>query len=303
MERAHQIQGTVRIAETLALAREAHVTLAQRGFIHGQNITNANGRFHFNRVGPGEYTLVVSLDGFKTDRTQIDVSNSSLLGLSIELDREAHPLPAGPATVNMEALTLSPKARHHQEQGLKEISEGQWEAGLAHFRQVIALHPDFASGCLGLGMANYFLQQPEPAERALLQSIALDGNLQLAYVFLGRLFNDQRRTSEAREILSNGLARGPARWDAYYELARALAAEEKFAEAEENLRQAHGMKSIGSNVHLLLADLLIINDSKEGALAEMKHYLELHPGGPFAGRVRARAESLTEELRLSGQTR
>jgi tetratricopeptide (TPR) repeat protein len=299
MERAHQVQGVVRSGE--APAAGAYVVLEQRGFVRGQGFTDADGKFSFSRVGPGEYILVASKDGYRTTRMAINIINSSLIGLSITLHRESKEAPAGPPTVNLEALALSPEARRHQEQGLKELSQGRWEASLASFRQVVALHPDFAGAHLGLGMAHYFLRQLEAAEPALRRSLELDKNLPLAYVFLGRLLNDQGRSREAQEALGEALARGPDRWDVYYELARALAIEGKFAAAEKKLRDAHALDPVGANLHLLLVDLLLLRDERKEALAEMRHYLELHPTGSFASQVRRRAESLAAELRDSKQ--
>jgi len=303
MERAHQVGGAVRIADTLAPARGAKVVLEQRGFIHGQTITGTSGKFHFNRVGPGEYTLVVSLDGFHTARTEVNVINSSMLGLNISLRRQSEPTPSGPPTIAVEALALSDEARRHQAQGLEDLRNGRWEEARARFDQVTALHPDFAGAHLGRGVACYFLQQLQPAEQALRKSLELDRNLLPAYVFLGRLLNDEQRSREARDLLETAMGLGPDRWDAYYELARALAAEEDFAQAEKSLLRAHELERVGPNVHLLLADVLLINNQPGAALAEMRHYLRLHPDGAFAILVRDRARSLGAELQDSGQPR
>jgi Flp pilus assembly protein TadD len=295
-ERAHQVEGTIRLADSFAPADRARVTLQQRGFVRGELVTDSDGGFFFHSVGPGEYEVVVSLQGYKEARLRVSVKNASVRGLAIELEPNHPGKSTTTTTIAAQELALSDQARRHHEKGLSAIGKADFEAALNHFERVISLHPDFAGAYYGLGLSFYFLQKLEPAEDAFRRAIELDRNFAPAYVLLGRLLNDQQRPREARAVLGEALAGGNDRWDALYELARASLAQGDFPQAEEKLRRAHSFQNSGPQVHLLLSNVLVVRGNYEGALGEMRHYLQVEPNGPFASEVRAKAAALEAEL-------
>ena len=303
LERPQLVGGTVRVASTLESARRARVVLEQRGSIRGELFTDSNGKFNFFPVGPGEYVLNVSLAGFKPARVTVNVTNSSVRGVLIYLETESSADSVRQATVSVQELALSDKARREYDKGLKELRQGRYDSSITRFRNVIALHPQFAHAHYALGVGLYSRAQHEEAEKTLRKAIELNEGLTEAYVLLGRLLNDRRRSQEAEPVLLQALVHRRDRWEAFYEMARACVARRDWTAAEENLRQAHALDGAGPPVHILFANVLVTTGSYAGALQEMQHYLQVDPHGPFASEVRAKASALAAELQKQSKTK
>jgi iron complex outermembrane recepter protein len=85
-----EIRGTVLDRATGAPVVVAQVRISQLG---RSDMTHADGSFHFHRVPPGTYTLVVERIGYATAREEVTVEEGGLVEVTLRLTQSAIQLP------------------------------------------------------------------------------------------------------------------------------------------------------------------------------------------------------------------
>lgn len=85
-------------------------------------------------------------------------------------------------------------------------------------------------------------------------------------------------------------------WRVNYELGRAYDGLDHMEQAEKSLRRAHEVHPEYGNVHLLLANALVLQNKYAEGLAEMEEFLKLAPNSSLAPQVQEKVKLLKAEL-------
>jgi tetratricopeptide (TPR) repeat protein len=130
------------------------------------------------------------------------------------------------------------------------------------------------------------------------RAIENDPTLAMAYFVLASAHNDMGRFQEARQAVDRGLLLNPNAWQAYYEGARADAANGDFDSALRELSKAETLVP-PDNVHLVLfnrAKVLAHTGHGEEAATVLKSYISKNPSGPYTARARELLDQVSHYL-------
>lgn len=158
-----------------------------------------------------------------------------------------------------EKSTEQKKAEIYYGQGTSELVKKNYSQALINLLKAREFDPKDTQIRNNLGMAYYFREQPELAEKELLKSIDLDHKNSDARVNLGTLYLEKNRLKEARsqyEIVLQDLTY-PNQFRNYYNLAILALKEGDRAEAFEFLFKSVKEKEEYCQAHFKLGELYI----------------------------------------------
>ncbi|MCB9377428.1 MAG: tetratricopeptide repeat protein [Holophagales bacterium] len=160
---------------------------------------------------------------------------------------------------------------------LKSYQREAFDHDLAEYRESVAYSADFASAGLNLGNLERALGNPDAAERAYRQALAIDDLFFPAKQNLAVLFAGEGRTSEAAGLLAEIVAAYPDNADALYSLGLALVELGRPEEAAERLARAVALRPGEPrwryNLGLLLQELGRLDDAER----ELRAAVDLDP--------------------------
>ena len=186
------------------------------------------------------------------------------------------------------AASLAPQnAIAHYNLGLAFLKAGRATEAVASLRQAISLQADYGRAHLHLGSALQDLGYDEDALVALRTAIALRTNVKEAHARLGDLLRARGDATGAAENYRKAVD-GSAQGRLY--LAKALMAEEKFAEAEAAARRALALDPNSGETEWVLANVLLMLGRFDEVVAHCDRAIALVPTavGAYATRVMAR---------------
>lgn len=273
------------------------VTVTLRNFTDmgfEQTNTDSHGTFTFN-VPRGVYYVSIRIPGYAEVSERVEVGTFSTNGIRLYLKalpaKESSSPPAHP--VAAEYLKIPADARGEYEQGMKLFQrEQKLEEGLLHLRKAIELHPQFALAHYGAGLLLMDLDRMDEAGDSFSQAIAGNEKLLPAYFPLGAILNQRREHAGAEKILRKGLAIKEDIWQLHFELARAVAYQARWDEAEKHARRAAGLDPAAAKVQLLLANIYFELGKNELALGAAEEFLRLAPDDPATPGVRQQVEAM-----------
>ena len=151
------------------------------------------------------------------------------------------------------------------EWGLEKYIAGEWAIAQSKFERAIGLNPDDAAAHYNLGRLYEDLQDLDQAKAQY--RLALRGGLDVAYNALARLSIQNKKYSEAVSLLLKGLEIAPEKDDQVRSallknLGWARLKQQRYAEAESNLREAIRLDQKRASAHCLLAQVL---EERKGA--------------------------------------
>ena len=267
-----------------------------------------DGSFHFNDAGQADCYVVVQHDGYEPIRQFVRLGGlvrvqRDLYLRAVSSGAAAAPAPGAAPTVSAHELAIPDKARKDYKKGLDLIvKKSDYRGAVAQFQLAIELYPSYYEAYMAEGMAQYASGDSALAEASYKKSIELSsGKYPDAMIHLATLFNDKSRFAEAEPHLRQAIALDGAGWNSYYQLARALAGENHFAEAVESAAKARDLKPDNAPTYILLYNLHIQTDKYALALQDADAYLKLVPTGAVSERVRAKRDLLEKALQPAAQ--
>ena len=151
-------------------------------------------------------------------------------------------------------------------------------AQLRSARLDLAAHPQSAAAHLSLGVALQSLGEPEAANSAFDQAIALDAKLPGAWYQKGLLSADKERWSEAKELFHRSLASSANFLPARLGLAEMLIRTGDFDGASRELKAALRLDPNNAGAPYGLGLVCLQNGALDDAAAEFRKALDLRPG-------------------------
>ncbi len=292
------LNGQVRTDEGVAV-RNATIRLeTPEGEMVEEKPATTAGQFFFSDIPKGDYTLVVTAEGFETDRESVNmVDGPEEFNISVSLS------PAGKRDqLSGEAPALSdaqaPKeAKRDYEQAVKSIGSRKYSDAGKHLQAAVDRYPCYARAQTKLGLVKTQQEDYKGAEAAFRKSISCDAGYLDAYLDLGQLLNAENRFDEAVPALKEGLRQSPASWRFYYESGVSQYGLKHYDGAQQLLEKAKSLTSDApAELDVKLADVYLKKNSFQKAYAAMEDYLKADPDGRLAPRIR----SIMKQMESSG---
>ena len=293
------LSGYVREAGTGHIIGEARIELQNAmGTPIGFAYSDRNGTYEFDDIG-GDCYISAQREGYETVREFVRPDGSGHVYKDILLrmvSTESAPKSVSP--VSEHQLGIPRKAREEFEKGVQLVVEkSDYRAAVAQFTKAVANYPSYYEAYAAMGFAQDKIGDATAAEASLRKSIDLSTEkYPQAMVDLASIFNGRKRFNEAEPLLRKAIALDASSWRAQFELATALAGENRFKEALPCAVSARDLKPDNPQIYLLLYNLHIESDDFPAALQDADSYLKVEPTGHMADRVRKMREQLQKAV-------
>ena len=195
----------------------------------------------------------------------------------------------------LKAVRLAPdNPRAYYNLGVGCLKGNRTREAIASLQRAISLQADFAPAHFHLGVALQDQGHDEDAIAAFRKAIALGANQREAHARLGDLLlarSDAAGAADAYRRASGASAAGRMY------AARALLAEEKYAEAEVAIKRALALDRGNGEAEWVLGNILVIQGRFDEAIPHLDRAIELAPQAVGAYTSRLMARRLTEAER------
>jgi tetratricopeptide (TPR) repeat protein len=294
--RLYSLRGHVRLLENESAVEMIRIELRRfTGEMISTTFSRANGEFEFSGVPNGNFVITVDENGYEPVREQVEVANSSRIGIAIYLRKISVPgAESAGSSVSVRELALPTRLRDSFQKALQRLyGKKDFAAAAQLLRKVVAEAPDFSEGFLHLGIALTELGELDAAEQAFRRAIETNGGNDTEPFFaLASLLSNRNKFQEAEELARRGISVNSNRWQGHYELARALHALNKNEEAEKSALVARRLKSDYAPTYLLLANLHLRKKDYAAVLEDLEEYLRLEPDGPMSAQARKMRDAI-----------
>jgi len=279
-ERTYSVGGRVLDDSTGQAIEGARVMLTRSIGMSVQEIyVDFTGSFLFTEVPRGSYYVVASAHGYEEVREPVQVISAPVNGVFMHLrakPREGIPLVLEPLDVSQE---LIPKeARKEYRRGVQKLRADKVAEALSHFDKAVELYPQYASAWHAKGAVHLLkLGQMAPARSALEKAVECNPKAAAPRVFLGAIYNADRRYAEARDHLLEALRYLPNDGLAHFEISRSYWGLQDVDNSEVHIIRAHDLAPRIPQVHMMRANVFIVRKNLESAVKELDEFLELAP--------------------------
>src|SRR5262245_35810196 len=247
--------------------------------------TDSNGRLAIPRM-TGPYKITVETDGAAYGTTTVSF-NPVHAGnyITIHLVPVANAPSAPPGTVNANEIEqkVSPKAREAYESATKFLAAGQYEQAIEPLKRAVALQPNYFRAYNDLGAAYLKLNQLDQAADALRRAIKINGQDYRPQLNLGIALNRQGQNQEAAAILSTLRRAHPELATVSEPLIEALIGARQWAQAEEQIEQALGLKDVDTgDLRIKLGVVLLRQGKGDASVAALRKVVQSEPDNALA---------------------
>lgn len=292
----HEISGRITYDADNSPMQNVPVQLrTEAGQVVSTTYSSPSGNYNFEDLAGGTYVLTIELQGYERVEREARLLSIPSLTANISLHKAVGGRPefgdgaAKGDAISARELSLPSKAQEQLAKGKERLYQKHDPAGsLPFFRKVLEISPGFYDGYYLEGIAYTQQAQLNEAEAAFRKAIdASDHHYAEPCFALASLLTDKKQFTGAGDLAREGMAVDPEAWRGYYEMARALLGEGKFAEAETNGLEARKRKTDFPGLYLILANIHIQLHKNEAVLDDVNAYLNLAPDGLASGQARA----------------
>jgi tetratricopeptide (TPR) repeat protein len=261
--------------------------------------TDNNGGFGFRSLREGNYTLEVAGDYklYETIVEQVRVNRGMQVVLMINL-KEKNPSNERPAGAVVSAGELDQHvpalAKNEYDKATSLVREGNPSQAIPHYKRALEIYSEYLMARNDLGVQYLKLKQlPEAAEQ-FGAAIEINPKVFNPRLNLGIVLVEQKKFLEAIDHLTHALSIDSAQPAAHLYLGIASLETDELPAAERELSKALSLGSAEySIVHYYLAEVDMKKGDRDGAIRELKTYLDAAPNGEKA----AQSRTLLEELK------
>ena len=300
----NSVTGTIIMPDRRPAGRAILVKL-DKGGNEARTWTNQDGKYVFNGVGNGTYTLTVEA-GDEYDPTslsqRVEVSQPrsappQTFYVDIRLRWQGNSAPK-PAVVDVDLAKAPTKAQQNYLDARDATAKGDLQAAVNKLLKAIEEYPEFALAHLDLGIAYMNLNKLEEADKHLSLAYDLKPGSYEPLANLGIVLNRTKKYGEAEAVIRFALKIKDDSAIMHFYLGRALAGQNKLDEAESEFRKALTMGGAQMvEAHRALANLYLHRKEDEKALSELEAYLAANPKAPDASKLRETMQQIKDILK------
>ena len=307
-----EIRGQLRFAAGGAPAADVVVRLDQLsgGFVNEVR-TDRLGKFRLTNLSRVQYHVIIRHPGYQEIQREVNLVMTSSEYLQLQLVAEVSAATTStPVSLGVIDVTVPPEARKEFERGEALVNSGdrkKMSEGISHFKQAIAIHPNFLAAKLKLGTTHMDLKEWTEAERVLVAASKDHPDNAHVLFALGELYLQEKKTSEAERVLRQGLKVEPRSWQAHFTLGRLYWNQAQGQTNAEEMRKnmiiaarqvalALQLNPNFAEAHLLAGNIFLRAGKNSEAQFEFQEYLRLAPNGQFA----AQTKDVLEKLKKAG---
>jgi tetratricopeptide (TPR) repeat protein len=259
--------------------------------------TDDTGAFVFASLRPGNYQIQATLAGFEPQSVRVDHDGERDFSMRIVLRPRAD---GSQVTVTTStavwALRIPSSAQAAYDRGIAELQRKRAKQAQEHFAKAVALYPEYASAHAALGSLALAAKDGKAAQAAFVRAVEIDSNLVDAQLGLASIALGAKKYDDARTYLLKARGLKPDDWRILHQLGETEWQLGLFEEAEPNLRRAIELNASSERTHLLLINVLALQEKLPETLRAMDVFLKLFPRSPFAPQVREKRAALKKQI-------
>jgi tetratricopeptide (TPR) repeat protein len=292
----HEISGRITFDVDNSPMQNVPIQLkTEAGQVISTTFSSPSGNFNFENLGAGTYVLTIELQGYERTEREARLTTIPSLTVNIGLHKVAGAQPefgdngvAKGDAVSARELGLPSKAQDALAKGKERLYQKHDPAGsLPFFRKVLEISPGFYDAYYLEGIAYTQQGQLSDAEATFRKAIeGSDHHFAEPCFALASLLTDKKQFEDAKLLAHEGMTADPEAWRGFYEMARALLGEGRYAEAETNGIAARKRKTDFPGLYLILANIHMQLHKNEEVLEDVNAYLNLEPDGPASAQAR-----------------
>jgi len=261
------------------------------GGVYSSTPGQATEGWYFDIRSPGNYTVEVSLPGYKrVQRVATIKSPGENYQMDLTLEPEGNS--AKTASPSNEEV-LAPKALEEKKKGIQALKDKNLSEAKKHFDKALQLAPGSSELNYWMGVLSLKTNNLPTSVQYLEKSVSLDPKYFPALFSLGEVQYKQGHYPQAVDSLEHGLALKPDAWLEEWLLSSALYEEEKYEQAKQHAQLALSIgKEEAGSVEFLLGKCEASLGEKKEAIAALQSFLAKQPGAPEA----AEAQQILKQL-------
>ena len=262
---------------------QCQVTLLASGVRPVQTtFVDLGGRFTFNNVPAGFYTIRVEIQGFEAVNQQIETRDGvSEVNVLVPLVRKPPSTSQNSNVVDVsEFLGRYPKkAVSYFEKGNQSLKKKKTEEAMRYFQNAVELAPNFYEAHNQLAITYREVGRLDDAEREFLTAHELNGAaveplLSLTEIYLKKNDTQQAVTTGEQAVQANSHS-APA----FFSLGVALYKADELDRAETALKRAFFLDPKMAPVRLMLANVYLKLQRYDSTLEQLDRYIAENPKG------------------------
>ena len=172
----------------------------------GQVRTDSGGRFHFDSLGPAQFTVSIRQPGYLPISETVDMQTTSSAYVQFLLKPDPNWTPSTPGAVVDSNVPVA--AQKEFEKAETAIAGGKKEdlaVAIRHYQAALNIYPQFSKAQLKLGTAYMDLGEWDKAEQTLKKTVETDPKATNALFALGEIYLRQKNDGAAEKVLLQGL--------------------------------------------------------------------------------------------------
>jgi tetratricopeptide (TPR) repeat protein len=299
--RAYELVGQV------APEAQASVSLFGATFpFSATTLTDARGRFRFEKLQPGAYTVAAFVPGRGEARTTVEVGPAAAdsrgrVEMILRMD-EAKLWPDRGPVVSTRELSIPPGAWKQYAQAQKKLARHDTQGAIALLKRAVEAAPQFAAAWNNLGTIAYQTKAYPDAEKYFRRALEADPAAYEPLVNLGGVLLTLGKVEEAYNFNLYSVLKRPNDALANSQLGMNYFALGKMDLAEKYLLEAVRLDPAHfSHPQLLLAEIYLHRNDRTRAAAQLEDFLNRHPDWPSADQMRAVIAKLRKEASAGRQ--
>jgi len=239
--------------------------------------------------------LRADLPGYRS--SSIILTGSQLMGRVVDVGTIVlHPISkVQGTTVSLTSLQAPKDAKKAMERGEKALRKEKLGEAETNLQNAVAIYPAYATAWFTLGRIYQYQNRTQDARLAFSKAREADGNFVLPYVELARLAAMERKWQEAADLTDRALALNPLDIpDGFFLNSVAYYNLKNLDAAERSARKAQRLDSLHRLPleHLILAYILRQKRDFSGEAAQLRDYLKYAPQASNVEEVRVRLQEL-----------
>jgi predicted Zn-dependent protease len=256
------------------------------------------GNFEFRNLGPGAYSVAVTVEGYEPVHQTVEVFGSFGNGtVTIILTKpafESRDRPVGldaadPDVVDISQMkdSLPKKAVQDYEKAIEEKGKGRLESAIKLLEEAIHLAPSFFHAHNNLGIIYQSVKRYADAEKEYKSSHELNTKSDRPLVNLGSLYIEQSNLNKAEtsgkfldqalDALEEAVKLNPRSAVGYFLLGQANYRSDFLEEAESAFKKAHALDARLSASRLMLANVYVKLQKWDDVIENLDAYLSENP--------------------------